>query len=494
MPKSKEKKNQNSKLDLKLEIKDFGPISSGKIDLKPLTIFVGPNNSGKSYAALLIHSIFKSHTPVTLSLPFFSRIEYYQPFIREVDNILKQIDRIDDEKTVLIPETLTKKMVKHILKKRFLKVINNNITKAFGASIKELVKFNRESFKFNYKFGSNEVCLFSNIETLKLTEYPKIDFGLKIIGIGGISAIKIIDEIGTVGLLRMDRISNNNNVKDEKLMLINELIEYISQKINERFNSLSINSYYLPAARSGITQNYKILAHNIIQQMAGAKETDVGFSNLTGIYADLISSLIEMTEKKSPMYYVAEDLEKEIIQGKIYIKILESKIPDIKYLFQSNEVSLQRASSSVSELVLLFLYLKYCVQPGNMLIIDEPEAHLHPENQRILAKYLVRLIRGGVNILITTHSDYLIDQLNNFIMLSSVNRKKRIEKYKYRKDDYLKHDEVAAYVFKYDGRNHGFKINPLGITEKDGISEDEFSRIVEVIYDETIMLRKDTED
>jgi len=228
--------------------------------------------------------------------------------------------------------------------------------------------------------------------------------------------------------------------------------------------------------------------------MAGAKETDVGFSNLTGIYADLISSLIEMTEKKSPMYYVAEDLEKEIIQGKIYIKILESKIPDIKYLFQSNEVSLQRASSSVSELVLLFLYLKYCVQPGNMLIIDEPEAHLHPENQRILAKYLVRLIRGGVNILITTHSDYLIDQLNNFIMLSSVNRKKRIEKYKYRKDDYLKHDEVAAYVFKYDGRNHGFKINPLGITEKDGISEDEFSRIVEVIYDETIMLRKDTED
>jgi len=248
MPKSKEKKNQNSKLDLKLEIKDFGPISSGKIDLKPLTIFVGPNNSGKSYAALLIHSIFKSHTPVTLSLPFFSRIEYYQPFIREVDNILKQIDRIDDEKTVLIPETLTKKMVKHILKKRFLKVINNNITKAFGASIKELVRFNRESFKFNYKFGSNEVCLFSNIETLKLTEYPKIDFGLKIIGIGGISAIKILDEIGTVGLLRMDRISNNNNVKDEKLMLINELIEYISQKINERFNSLSINSYYLPAA------------------------------------------------------------------------------------------------------------------------------------------------------------------------------------------------------------------------------------------------------
>ena len=45
----------------KIEIKDFGPICKGEIELKPLTIFIGPNNSGKSYAAMLIHSLYRSY-------------------------------------------------------------------------------------------------------------------------------------------------------------------------------------------------------------------------------------------------------------------------------------------------------------------------------------------------------------------------------------------------------------------------------------------------
>jgi predicted ATPase len=44
----------------KIEIRDFGPIREGEIEIKPLTIFIGPNNSGKSYGAMLIHSLYKS--------------------------------------------------------------------------------------------------------------------------------------------------------------------------------------------------------------------------------------------------------------------------------------------------------------------------------------------------------------------------------------------------------------------------------------------------
>jgi predicted ATPase len=44
---------------MNLKIGNFGPISSGEIDLKPLTILIGPNHSGKSYLAMLVNSIFK---------------------------------------------------------------------------------------------------------------------------------------------------------------------------------------------------------------------------------------------------------------------------------------------------------------------------------------------------------------------------------------------------------------------------------------------------
>jgi len=44
---------------LEVEIENFGSISSGKARLRFLTIFIGPNNSGKSYTAMLIRSIFE---------------------------------------------------------------------------------------------------------------------------------------------------------------------------------------------------------------------------------------------------------------------------------------------------------------------------------------------------------------------------------------------------------------------------------------------------
>ena len=42
---------------LGLDIRDFGPIERASVRLRPLTVFIGPNNSGKSYAARLLHSV-----------------------------------------------------------------------------------------------------------------------------------------------------------------------------------------------------------------------------------------------------------------------------------------------------------------------------------------------------------------------------------------------------------------------------------------------------
>ena len=45
---------------MKLTVKNFGPIREARnIDISPMTIFVGPSNTGKSYLAMLIYSIFK---------------------------------------------------------------------------------------------------------------------------------------------------------------------------------------------------------------------------------------------------------------------------------------------------------------------------------------------------------------------------------------------------------------------------------------------------
>lgn len=50
----------------------------------------------------------------------------------------------------------------------------------------------------------------------------------------------------------------------------------------------------------------------------------------------------------------------------------------------------------------------------NILIIDEPENHLHPEWQIAYAKVLIKLVKNGIRVLINTHSPYMIQAIKKF--------------------------------------------------------------------------------
>lgn len=51
---------------------------------------------------------------------------------------------------------------------------------------------------------------------------------------------------------------------------------------------------------------------------------------------------------------------------------------------------------------------------GQILILDEPEVHLHPKWQLELAKVIVYLVQQGVKILVNSHSPYMIEALQRY--------------------------------------------------------------------------------
>jgi predicted ATPase len=212
---------------------------------------------------------------------------------------------------------------------------------------------------------------------------------------------------------------------------------------------------------------------------------------LSGTVADFIDHLLGLQKQRRPVQVsrVATFLESEISKGRIDIETPQTgfEYPEIFYKFNSVKYPLYRTSSMVSEVAPIVLFLKYLIKQGDLLIIEEPEAHLHPDNQRILARAIVKLIRLGVHVLITTHSDYFVQQISNFILLSRVSEAERVN-LKYSKDDYLRADEVGAYLFKL--KRGGSVVEPLEVTAEDGIPDDQFLKITEAMLNETARLQR----
>lgn len=488
---------KRKKIELSVEAKNFGPISGGKITLKPLTIFIGPNNSGKSYAAMLIHSIFESYTPSVLpkAVPPFFRSgfldipEAHKFLSQELSTLTAQINSLEVGEELEIPNSILKKVTKKIFVELYEKRLGEEIIRSYASPLSELTRIGKKSFALKINPNSYGVHLTCQGDKLKIEEHPESDIKIKVKKSIEVEVIDVKKEKEKEYLVQIGREFRER----ERTILLHFLTDSIFEICaSNLIENIAMPCYYLPAARSGILQGHKALAASIVKKSPYVGIERLEIPRFSGVVSDFISSVITLPEEKGTFYPLAQEFEKELIKGEIVVRTLDEYVyPEIKYSFLNTEIPLHRASSTVSELAPLFLYLKYTVEPGSVLIIEEPEAHLHPGNQRILAKFLVKLVRGGVNIIITTHSEYLLEQLSSFIMLSRVEPKKRVEKYGYNEEDFLKHDEVAAYVFNYDKRSGGNKITGVEITEEDGISQDEFSKIIETLYEETIRLRRD---
>jgi len=93
---------------------------------------------------------------------------------------------------------------------------------------------------------------------------------------------------------------------------------------------------------------------------------------------------------------------------------------DIVYVAGEHESSLVRVASSIAELAPLHLFIRYYVRKADFLVIEEPEAHLHPSAIKEVARVLALLANKGVRVLIITHSDYLLSKLSSLIQTYSV--------------------------------------------------------------------------
>lgn len=115
---------------------------------------------------------------------------------------------------------------------------------------------------------------------------------------------------------------------------------------------------------------------------------------------------------------------------------------------KSVKLTMDESSSAVRSMLDIGFYLRHEAKRGDLLMVDEPELNLHPENQRRVARLFARLVNLGIKVFITTHSDYIIKELNTLIMLKNdaPHLKRIAEKENYENSELIDANKIKLYI------------------------------------------------
>ncbi|MBF6436381.1 AAA family ATPase [Nocardia cyriacigeorgica] len=254
-------------------------------------------------------------------------------------------------------------------------------------------------------------------------------------------------------------------------------LRILSEDLREQiFSSIPSGTHFLPAARAGLLQSHRLVAATMVQQspLIGLGG-DIALPSLSGVVADFVSEILLRRKAGSDTFAPLAKRLESILGGEVERVQIKSEYPEIEFADATGKYPLHRTSSMVSELATLVLLLKSHVSPGELLIVEEPESHLHPRAQAQLAKILFSASRSGLYVMLTTHSDYFLSELN-IALLEEFN------------SGATQGSTLAYWADRTDEGNA--RLSALEIDEADGISQNSFVEVATEQYDHQYELQE----
>lgn len=370
----------------RIEVKNFGPLKDISLDIKDYMVFIGPQASGKSTLAKLIY--------------FCNRID---------------IDRYQ----LLVRYGATRLTQKSVSVELFTKGFTSTTREFFGLYFKD-----RYLFEYEFKATFEDYSVVFKNDNFELADsffndFHFIDKNLSMIldshydtlgkGIGSRTTELYIENI----------INYNNGSPYRHLVRLNQENIFIPAQ-RYLINFLSKRPYSNDSLLERSLPDAFLVDYKRFIEMTNA----YSLSNVTSDsqFAEYKKLIIELSLKilKGELDYIYEGgLQKEVL-----------------YFEKDKYVSLTEASSGQQEAVRIIETIKDLFVLMNStkidilnLIIEEPEAHLFPEAQRDIT-YLISLFANqqNSNVIITTHSPYVLASLNNLIKAHLVGQEENKEK------------------------------------------------------------------
>ena len=495
---------------IKLKVSGFGPIAEADIELRPMSVFVGPSNTGKSYLAILIyalHQFFGAYAWTSRDrrmpggfpahgLPLVNPISEMALSSTEIDHLYAwaATERLRIESVgrsgVSPPDSDLPAEVSDIVRRALGEVrslsdvLKDEIVRCFGFEASESLVL--------YSPNGVKACTMRAVVSNQLADGDAYSYEIGVAKeettitptIPNFVPFTISENLSFPWF---SLASNDVGYQRERNARVHLAI-FASAALSLSVGPLGRPAHYLPADRAGVMHAHQVAVRGLI---AGASRTAIrpapAMPVLSGVLGDFLEQLIALGSVPVSSEHQGGDslarlLEAGLMKGSVRAERSEIDYPSFVYQPNSwqRELPLMHSSSMVSELAPVVLYLRHVVRPGDTLIIEEPEAHLHPTAQVEFTRLLAGAVKAGIRVIITTHSEWVLWELANLVRMSKLPLELRngLDGAEHAIDD----AEVGAWLFEPDAERRGSSVREIPLDIESGTFPAGYSLTAESLY------------
>lgn len=376
---------------MQLKIKNIAKIKEATVNIDGITVIAGENNTGKSTIGKLLFSIFNSMNNMNKKIEREKENKVYS-----VINFLLQSNSIQNpisnNRNRVNFNVLSRKIAEYIIE-----FIQNDSNEKFENYVEETIK--------NYTYLNDNINLDSFIK----------ECAISVSDIFNISDKKVMTEVITRWFNRVfeEQISPLNDGDDESeinlLIKENEINFVFKNNICVDWNSeLNIlheafyidNPFTIDYMSGRLRPQFKTTDSHLIRHLSDEEEN---------IYEGIFDAVMAKDKLEDIYNMLGDIIDGEFIEnpgGEYYLKLNNYNKP----------INIKNLSTGLKSFALIKRLLENgSLKEKDVLILDEPEIHLHPEWQLIYAQMIVLLQKEfDLTMIITTHSPYFLDAIDVF--------------------------------------------------------------------------------
>lgn len=482
----------------RVSLENFKSFESAGIDLPgKINLIMGENSSGKSSIIKSILSLKQTLSQSNEHEAFAANGEYVELGTYN-DYIYQHDDKKEIEISITIEDILSigsslwwisyEEEKKYLDSKKgfFKKEISIRYDKDYKTSQARLKRillkshvppFGEIEFSLDRMKTRDHFTLNINRSSFEKIKGKYIDYRIesKTINSDDIDKIRNLDYSLIKKSFRIDK-TNRLDLEYKRINIYSEIIDSLSLEIFHLFNEhhtemlkkIESNIYYLGPIRSSPLRSYKRTSHNRSIGTNGVHSASVlanlhaGRSRVEKIKLNTFNAWVDILFPGTKVNIESYDeLVKLKFKKNNSNNLKGESIPDVGFGFSQ---------------ILPFLIQAAVLEDGNILIIEQPELHLHPSAQFSLAKVISSMAQKGIKLIIETHSEHILRGLQL-----------EVSKYRLNNKEGMSHEEFNII---YVGKSDSNKISKVELNEFGEIISDWPSGFFDAAYTATMQILK----